>query len=228
MKCHVDGHVVEAHGGTGEPLSRKGETMFIQVIEGRVADEGRLRAQLARWATDLRPAAYGYLGSTGGITSDGICILAVRFATEADARRNSDRFEQGAWWAETKACFEGEVRFHEATDIHLMRHGNADSAAFVQVLEGRVADRDLARHLDEVADDALATARPDLLETITAYHPDGEFTEVAYFRSEQDARDGETAEVPPELADDLALFESTMPTERQLDLREPWLASPQS
>jgi len=200
--------------------------MFIQVIEGKVADERRLRAQLARWTTDLMPAAYGYLGSTGGVTSDGTFILTIRFATEDDARRNSDRFEQGAWWAETRACFDGEVQFRETTDIHVMRHGDADSAAFVQVLEGRVEDRDLARYLDDVADDVLAEVRPDLLETITAYHPDGEFTEVVYFRSEREARDGEAAVVTPELAGDLDRFESTMRTQRYLDLREPWLTSP--
>ncbi|HEY6533331.1 MAG TPA: hypothetical protein VIY72_13560 [Acidimicrobiales bacterium] len=202
--------------------------MFIQVIEGKVADEGRLRAQLARWTTDLMPAAYGYLGSTGGITREGSCILVVRFATEDDARRNNDRLEQGAWWAETRTCFEGEIRFHETTDVHVMRHGDPDAAGFVQVLEGHVTDREAARRLDALADDALAVVRPDLLETITAYHPDGEFTEVAYFRSEAEARRGEEAEVPPELADDFALFEATMPTERYLDLREPWLASPRT
>jgi hypothetical protein len=202
--------------------------MFIQVIEGKVADERRVRAQLARWATDLMPAAYGYLGSTGGIARDGAFVLVVRFATEEDARRNSERLEQGAWWAETRTCFEGEVRFHETTDVHLMRHGNPDAAGFVQVLEGHVTDRETARLLDDRTDDALARLRPDLLETITAYHPDGTFTEVAYFRSEAEARAGEGGDVPPETADELARFEATMRTERYIDLREPWLASPRA
>lgn len=200
--------------------------MFIQVIEGKVANQRRFREQLARWATDLMPGAYGYLGSTGGITEDGTCVLVVRFASEDDARSNSDRPEQGAWWAETKTCFEGEVRFHDTTDVHVMRHGDADAAGFVQVLEGHVTDREVARRLDVVADHALAVARPDLLETITAYHPDGEFTEVAYFSSELEARSDDAGEVPADVADELARFEAAMPTERYLDLREPWLTSP--
>jgi hypothetical protein len=203
--------------------------MFIQVIEGTVADERRFRAQLARWITDLMPGAYGYLGSTGGISDEGRFILVVRFATEEDAHRNSERFQQGAWWAETRACVEGEVRFHETTDVHLMRHGDADAAGFVQVLSGHVADREAARRFDAVADDALAVVRPDLLETITAYHDDGRFTELAYFRSEAEARDAEAATdtaVPAEVAEALARFEDTMRTERYLDLRQPWLTSP--
>ena len=203
--------------------------MFIQVVEGTVADARRFRAQLARWATDLRPGAYGYLGSTGGVTDDGRGIFVLRFATEDDARRNADRYEQGAWWAETRTCFEGPARVHETTDVHLMRHGDADAAGFVQVLTGRVSDREAARRFDVVADDALAVLRPDLLETITAYHDDGGFTELAYFRSEREAREAEVATptgVSAEVAETLARFEDTMRTERYLDLRQPWLTSP--
>jgi hypothetical protein len=203
--------------------------MFIQVVEGMVADERRFRAQLQRWVTDLAPGAYGYLGSTGGVTEDGRGIFVLRFATEDDARRNSDRYDQGAWWAETRACFDGPVLVHETTDVHLMRHGDADAAGFVQVLTGQVLDREAARRFDEVADDVLAVLRPDLLGTITAYHADGGFTELAYFRSEREAREAEAAAaagVSPEVADTLARFEETMRTERYLDLRQPWLTSP--
>ena len=158
--------------------------MFVQVMEGTVRDAARLELQMERWLSDLMPGASGYLGSTGGVTEAGDCIMIARFATEADARRNSDRPEQGAWWAETEACFDGPVRFHESTDVSVVRHGDADLAGFVQVLEGHVSDREAARRIDEQADEILAVARPDLVESITAYFDDGGFTEVAYFRSE--------------------------------------------
>ena len=113
------------------------------------------------------------------MTDAGDCIMIARFATEEAARRNSDRPEQGAWWAETEACFDGPVRFHESTDVNVMRHGDADQARFVQVMEGHVSDRERARRLDEEADEILATARPDLIESITAYYDDGAYTDVA-------------------------------------------------
>jgi hypothetical protein len=199
--------------------------MFVQVMEGKVRDADRLRDQMDRWLRDLMPGAAGYLGSTGGVTDAGDCIMVARFASEADARRNSDRPEQGAWWADTEACFAGAVRFHESTDVSIVRHGDADQARFVQIMEGHVSDREAARRLDEQADEILAVARPDLLESITAYFDDGAFTDIAYFRTEEEAREGESRGVPAEVAASFAAWEATMKVERFLDLRDPWLAS---
>jgi hypothetical protein len=208
-----------------QPREQEGIDMFVQVMEGRVRDATRLQEQMDLWHRELQPGAEGFLGSTGGVTDSGDCIMIARFATEADARRNSDRPEQGAWWADTEACFDGPVRFHESTDVAVVRHGDADSAGFVQVMEGHVSDREAARRLDEQADEILAQARPDLLESITAYFDDGEFADIAYFRSEEEARDAEGRGVPPELADSFATWEATMRVERYLDLRDPWLTS---
>jgi hypothetical protein len=199
--------------------------MFVQVMEGRVSDPARLQQQMDRWARDLQPGAEGYLGSTGGVTESGDCIMIARFASEAAARRNSDRPEQGAWWADTEACFDGPVRFHESTDVTVVRHGDADEARFVQVLEGHVRDREAARRLDEQADEVLAKARPDLIESITAYFDDGGFAELAYFRSEDEARRAEREGIPDDMADAFAEWAATMEVERYLDLRDPWLAS---
>jgi hypothetical protein len=199
--------------------------MFVQVMEGKVRDPERLRAQMDRWIQDLMPGATGYLGSTGGVTDAGDCIMIARFATEEDARRNSDRPEQGAWWADTEACFDGPVAFHESTDINVMRHGDADAAGFVQVMEGHVTDREVARRLDAESDPMLAEGRPDLLESITAYFEDGTFTDVAYFTSEADARAGEQNQIPEQYADSFAQWQATMKIDRFLDIKEPWLAS---
>jgi len=40
--------------------------MFIQVIQGKVADAEGLRAAMDRWGRDLQPGATGWLGTTGG------------------------------------------------------------------------------------------------------------------------------------------------------------------
>ena len=56
--------------------------MFIQVIQGKVADEAGLQRQMDRWNEELMPGAVerGYLGSTSGTT----CSRAGR-----DSRRRS-------------------------------------------------------------------------------------------------------------------------------------------
>jgi hypothetical protein len=84
--------------------------MFIQVIQGKVADAAGLHAAMDRWVQKLQPGATGFLGCTAGITDDGTFIAAVRFESAEAARRNSDRPEQGAWWAETAICFDGVSR----------------------------------------------------------------------------------------------------------------------
>ena len=70
--------------------------MFIQVIQGKVADAEGLQAAMDRWVAELQPGAQGWLGSTGGFTDDGMFVSTVRFESQEAARRNSDRPEQGA------------------------------------------------------------------------------------------------------------------------------------
>ena len=99
-----------------------------------------------------------------------------------------------------------------------MRHGDADAAGFVQVMEGHVTDREVARRLDAESDPMLAEGRPDLLESITAYFEDGTFTDVAYFTSEADARAGEQNQIPEQYADSFAQWQATMKIDRFLDI----------
>jgi hypothetical protein len=197
--------------------------MFVQVIEGKTKDPEALHRQIEVWQRDLRPGAIGYLGSTGGCTSTGDCILVARFESREAAQRNSDRPEQTSWWQETEKCFDGPARFHESTEVQVMTHGDLDGARFVQVMEGHVSDRDRAMALEHDADPILAEARPDLLGSVTAYFDGDEFTELAYFTSEAAAREGERKEMPPEAAAAFAEWQDVMKIERYLDLPDPWL-----
>lgn len=54
--------------------------MFVQVIQGKVADADRLRRQSEIWLRDIKPKAQekGCLGFTGGITSDGRLVWLAR------------------------------------------------------------------------------------------------------------------------------------------------------
>ena len=38
--------------------------VFVQVIQGQVADAAKVRAALDRWGQELAPGASGWLGST--------------------------------------------------------------------------------------------------------------------------------------------------------------------
>lgn len=116
--------------------------MFVQVIEGSTKSPEELHRRLEIWERDLMPGAVGYLGSTGGCTSSGDCIMIARFESRDAVMRNSARPEQSEWWAQTEKCFDGPVRFHDTEDVQLMSHGELDSATFVQVMEGHFSDRD--------------------------------------------------------------------------------------
>ena len=199
--------------------------MFIQVIEGTTNDANALHERLDIWERDLRPGATGYLGSTGGCTSAGDCIMVVRFESREAAERNSARPEQTAWWEETAKCFDGPVTFHDTEDVQVMTHGELDEAHFVQVMEGHVSDHDRALTLEADADPMLAELRPELLGSVMAMYDEDGFTQVAYFTSEEEARRGERREMPDEAASLMAEWEQAMRVDRYLDITEPWLAS---
>lgn len=199
--------------------------MFIQVIQGTVADGDGLRRQLERWQSELKPGATGYLGSTGGITDDGRYISCVRFESAEAAKANSERPEQGAWFKETEAMFSGPISFTGCTDVEVYLGGGSDSAGFVQVLQGGPADRDRLRQLD-VEFEALARQhRPDIIGWVLAWHPDGRFTEVVYFNSEAAAREGEAQEPPEERKHLLEDWRAAAGELTFYDLRQPWLFS---
>ena len=197
--------------------------MFVQVFEGRVGDPSGLRRQLERWATELRPGAKGFLGSTAGVTDGGDAIVFARFETASDAAANSQRSEQGQWWAETEKCFDGEVRFTESDDVDSFLAGGSDDAGFVQVMKGHSMDRERVHTLDEQFEAHAASFRPDLLGGIRMWTGPDSYIEVAYFVDEAEARQGESKEPPAELAAQMGEFEALMANVEFIDIRDPWL-----
>src|SRR5215216_7633691 len=173
--------------------------MLAQVIKGKVSDPEAVKELTERWVKELSSGADGWLGSTGGATDDGRYITVVRFESEEAARRNSDRPEQGEWWAEMEKLFDGGATFQDSTDVTLDLQGDPDQAGFVQVMQGRGTDPDRAREL--MADDSPAWAafRPDIVGSVAVGHEGGAWTMAIYFTSEAEAREGERKEPPPEL-----------------------------
>lgn len=201
--------------------------MFVQIIKGKLADQDRLKAAIEQWERDLAPGATGWLGSTAGVTEDGMSIAIVRFESEEAAQRNSDRPEQGEWWAEASQAFDGDPTFVNGSDVFVDTVGDPNDAGFVQVMEGRGTDADRARELMSQDSDKWAEFRPDILGSLVANHGDGEFTMAIYFTSEEAAREGEKKEVPAELKATMDEMNSLMAGEPTFyDLKDPWLRSP--
>jgi hypothetical protein len=199
--------------------------MFIQVITGTTSDRDGLRRQLDRWQQDLRPGATGYLGGTGGVTDEGRFFLAARFESEEAARRNSARDEQGAWWAETEKYVDN-VSFQDSVEVTTMLGGGSNDAGFVQVMRGRVTDEAKAAELlgrSAEFEAAMRGRRPDLLGDVTARHADGSYTDIIYFTSEAEAREGEAKPIPEDMQAMFEEFMSAMPVDEYLDLKDPWL-----
>jgi len=200
--------------------------MFIQVIQGKVADATGLRAAMDRWVTDLQPGAVGWLGSTGGITDDDMFVMTVRFESADAARRNSDRPEQGAWWAEAEKCFDGPVTFFDCPEVDVWMQGGSDSAGFVQVMEGHTSDADRMREMMQRYADEVHKMRPEIIGATIALHGDGAFVETVYFTSEDEARQREAMPPPEEMATAMADEQQLMEDVMYLDLHKPWLMSP--
>lgn len=199
--------------------------MFIQVIQGKVADAEGLRAAMDSWGRDLQPGAEGWLGTTGGITDDGTFVATVRFDSAEAARRNSERPEQGAWWAQAEKCFDGPVTFLDCPQVDIWMQGGSDDAGFVQVMEGHTADVDRMRDLMQRYADEMHRMRPEIIGATVALHGDGAFVETVYFTSEDEARQRESMSPPPEMAEAMQ-DERLMDDITFLDLHQPWLVSP--
>ncbi|MDP8970171.1 MAG: hypothetical protein M3N52_06705 [Actinomycetota bacterium] len=201
--------------------------MFVQVIQGQVSDAGQVRAALDRWVRELAPGATGWLGSTAGVTEDGRFVALVRFASEEEARRNSDRPEQDQWWAETSKLFIGEAAFRDSRNVVVDVFGQPDEAGFVQVIQGRTSDPARGWVVLGQSSAERAAFRPDVIGRVAVEHDGGAYTMALYFTSEAAAREGESKEPPPDLKAQMEEMRAlNVGQPEYFDLRQPWLYSP--
>jgi hypothetical protein len=201
--------------------------MFAQVIQGKTSNPQALEDAVNKWVQDLAPGATGWLGSTSGVTEDGRVIAVVRFESEEDARRNSNRPEQDKWWSETSKLFDGEATFRDSTDMTVDVQGDHDKAGFVQIMQGRSSDPSRARQLMDQDADKWAAFRPDMLGSVAIGHEDDSYTMVMYFTSEAEAREGERKEIPPELQAQMEEMNKLSVGEPEFfDLKRPVMLSP--
>ncbi len=195
--------------------------MFIQIIQGKCTRQDECREMGERWRRELGPGAEGWLGGTYGFTDDDQFMAIVRFDSRESAAKNSQRPEQGAWWREMEALFDGPVEFHDCEDVTLMLDGGSDDAGFVQVIRGKVDD---AATLKKMMTDTeqLHEMRPDIIGGTLAIEDDGTFIETIAFTDEESARRGEQIQMPEDVR---RAMESAMHDVTYADLHHPWFAS---
>ncbi len=197
--------------------------MFAQVIEGKAVSPEAMAQAGAAWEAQVRPVAVGFLGSTGGVAADGTAFLVARFADRAAAEANNARPEQTAWFeAHGATMFDGPPTFTESEDVDEFMGGGSDDAGFVQVTQGRIADRAAMADFEARTLDQLRAARPDLLGGLRIWHDGGRFTEVNYFTSEAEARANE-ATMGETMGEELAEYMDLVQVDRWIDLTDPVL-----
>lgn len=201
--------------------------MFVQIVQGKVRHPDAVRAELDRWAEELSRTSVGLLGATAGVTQDGRFINVARFESEEAARENNDQPKQKAWWAETAEFFDGTPTFAESSRVVEDIVGDPDQAGFVQVIQVRTTDSDRAQELMSQRPDDAASARPDVLGSLSVGQDDGAWTTVIWFTSEAEARENEAKEMPEEMQQQMAeMAELTEGEPTFLDLTDPWLFTP--
>lgn len=182
--------------------------MFVQVIQGKVRSAQDFATASDNWRANVKPGAIGYLGSTSGVTSDGHAILLARFESAEAAAANSARPEQAAWWDANSGAFGGDVSFHDCAEVDTAFGGGSNDAGFVQVIQGKARDQERMRALATEMEAELRERRSDILGILVAWHGDGNFTQAVYFKSQEAAREAETATQNDDLADEfMSLFD---------------------
>lgn len=198
--------------------------MFIQIIQGRCTRPEELRTQFDTWREELGPDATGWLGGTYGFTDDDLFVGVVRFESREAAMANSARPEQGEWAERMMALMEGPVDFHDSDDVTLMMDGGSDTAGFVQVIRGKLAEPERLKAI-MTDTEMLREMRPDIIGASLALEDDGTFTETIAFTSEDAAREGERRESPDLPAEVRETLEAAMEGATFYDLHHPWFAS---
>jgi hypothetical protein len=196
--------------------------VFGQLITGTVTDREGFEHEAARWRDELKPNAIGFVGSTSGVSDEGRFVLAARFESEEAARANSDKPEQGEWWAAMEPHL-ADVEFLESTDVVIQGDGGSTDAGFVQVMEGRILDADaydrMMAKMDEMGG-FMQEFRPDLLGSITLRAGD-RYVDLIAFTTEAEAREGEQKPIPDEMHAQFADMMTAFETERFTDLKSP-------
>lgn len=199
--------------------------MIVRALRGRVTDVEAGRAMLERWEHEVAPNAVGLLGATAGVTDDGWLLQVARFESPADADATNASPELKAWSADATKLFDGPATRYECPTVDAHIGKDCDQACFVQVTTCRVSDVAAAREFGGKFAEIAGAVRPDLLGFVDSFTSDGQCVTTSYFPSEDAAREGEQAEMPPEHQEVFQGFRSLVSDFEYFDLRNPRLFS---
>lgn len=200
--------------------------MFVHLTLGTAADSGGLRQQWGRWHDDVAPGSAGWLRSVAGVTGDGRAVLCHFFDSVEAAGASSERPEHAAWWSGTETCLGLPLVSLETGDVHVEAPHEAAGAGFVQVMRATVQDRARFERVEEEIGPLFMEARPDFLTGYRAWFPDGSLAAIDFFRSEAEARAGESAPMPDRLREGFQEWLGLLTATEWYDLAEPWHAAP--
>jgi len=95
--------------------------VFIRILRGQVVDGAATLAEVRRWREELGAGVLGWRRLTAGIGEEGELVLALRYDTEAAARRNQDRPELVAWQAAADRHLNAPGRWYDCPVVHTMK-----------------------------------------------------------------------------------------------------------
>jgi hypothetical protein len=193
--------------------------MFVQIISGKTSDAQALRGRFDEWTKTVQSGAEGWRGSTAGVGDDGTFIATAMFESEEAARRNSDRPEQGEWWSQTEQLIQNP-QFTDVSDAMVALGGADPTAGFVQVMQGKILDQDLASQMMKPDEAEMSSGRSDVTGMVIC--PSGDrFTTLVYFTDEASARAGESNPSAQD-SDRMDQFGKAFGDMTYIDLHEPW------
>lgn len=193
--------------------------MFLRLVVGGVTDRNALERQLGHWIGGVAAGGVGWRGSTGGTTSDGRAVMVSRFVDRQSAAGAA------SWEAAAAACLVHPLMVSETDDVTVVdARRDPTGAGFVQLMRATVADRDRFEALEAESGPAFIEFRPDFLAGYRAWFPDGTMAALDYFRSESEARGGESREMPAALRDGFSEWLSLVQGAEWYDLLRPGIA----
>ena len=200
--------------------------MFIRILRGQVYDSAATLAEVARWGRELGAGGLGWQRLTAGVGEGGELVLALRYDTEAAARRDRDRPELAAWQSAAERHLAGRANWYDCPVVHTMKDGDTGDAGFVRVVQGRLADPVRLAAMRAEVERTLRDRAPHVLGVTVAEHADGTgFTELTYCTSERETRAADR-QMPVEMAVQLGTVRSYVEGLEEVELRSPVLASP--
>lgn len=198
--------------------------MFVWVLQGKAADTAAISRQLGQW-TNQFGGTPGYLGATGGVTSDDRFLLFVRWESEDAGNELLMQPAKQDWYEAFQQSFDGAIDFAETDDVHTFLAGGSDTAGFVQGMKVAGVDRALVDAADREFEPIAADVRPDLIGGVRVWLTADGYVELNYFTSEEAARHGEQQALPADIAEGLADFLAMMASAEFFDLAEPFIHS---